>query len=243
MASEVNAPSYRENHRRFLNEYYGISRHFYDLTRKYYLLGRDREIRALLAEDWESLIEIGPGTGRNLRSLYRSRPIARYGGVEASDEMLSHARRLCPFAAIVQGFAEDANLKELLGAPPDRILFSYCLSMVQKPLAAIENAVESLAPDGELVIVDFGDFTQMPKVSARALDRWLGWFHVSPPKEALLRTSGAEVDYGPGHYYLRARITKAGWEAAKKANVPAAAFIRAPRKAAENLHQKAAQSR
>ncbi len=29
-------------HRSFLNTYYGISRHFYDVTRKYYLFGRDR---------------------------------------------------------------------------------------------------------------------------------------------------------------------------------------------------------
>jgi S-adenosylmethionine-diacylgycerolhomoserine-N-methlytransferase len=56
----VNTQALQAEHRKFLNTYYGISRHFYDWTRKYYLLGRDRELRALLREEWTTLVEIGP---------------------------------------------------------------------------------------------------------------------------------------------------------------------------------------
>ena len=78
-------------HRAFLNRYYRLTRHVYDASRRFYLLGRDRAIRDLLAHDWQRLVEIGPGTGRNLRRLHAARPTARYGGIEASDEMLAHA--------------------------------------------------------------------------------------------------------------------------------------------------------
>ena len=128
-----------ESHRRFLNAYYGPSRHIYDLTRKYYLFGRDRALDGLKAETWSTLVEIGPGTGRNLRVLRRDRPGARLGGVEPCDEMLGHARERCPWAALQHGFAESADLTAVHGTRPDRVLFSYCLSMVSEPAAATEE--------------------------------------------------------------------------------------------------------
>ena len=134
----MSAPA--DEHRAFLNQYYGISRWFYDLTRKYYLFGRDRALEQLSQEHWDSLIEMGPGTGRNLRKLSRSKPGAVLGGVEASDAMLEYASKRLPQLKLMQGFAEDADYTNLLGAPPDRVLFSYCLSMVQQPEAALERA-------------------------------------------------------------------------------------------------------
>ena len=202
----VSAETTQVAHRAFLNRYYGVSRHFYDLTRKYYLLGRDQEIAQLLREDWKSLVEIGPGTGRNLRALHKRRPSAHLGGVEASDEMLRHARERCRFASLVYGFAEETALTEVLGMPPDRILFSYCLSMVQQPLAAVENALASLSPNGEVVIVDFGDFNSLPPLFSGGLRGWLNAFHVHPLDVKDLATLGAQIEFGAGGYYFRARI-------------------------------------
>ncbi len=196
-----------DSHRQFLNRYYGISRHFYDLSRKYYLFGRDTELRALLDEDWDSLVEIGPGTGRNLRHLHSKRPGARYGGIEASDEMLKHAQERCPFAQFNHGFAENAAIHGVIGRRPERILFSYCLSMVQEPQRAIENAVSSLAPGGEVVVVDFADFSGLPKIAARGLTNWLNTFHVNPvPPEDLTGWGGA-TSFGPFGYFVRARFS------------------------------------
>ena len=202
----------QDAHRGFLNHYYGISRHFYDFTRKYYLFGRDAELRSLLSEDWESLLEIGPGTGRNLIQLHRRRPEAAFGGLEASDEMLDHARKLCSFARLRQGFAEDTSLEPVLGKKPERILFSYCLSMVGDPRAALDNAQRSLAPQGEIVIVDFGNFAGLPPAFRSSMNRWLKAFHVKQVEKSVLLEFGAQVTPGPLGYYFRARIRSKNFE-------------------------------
>lgn len=209
MPLSTTAPE-RASHRDFLNRYYGLSRRFYDLTRKYYLFGRDPVLEELLREPWERLVEVGPGTGRNLRRLHARRPQARYGGVDASDEMLAHARARCPWATLVHGFAEEVELSALLGAPPQRILFSYCLSMVQQPRLAVENARRHLAPGGEVVVVDFADLGRLPAPLASGLRRWLETFHVSPLSGEELERWGARVRHGPGHYYLAARFSPLG---------------------------------
>lgn len=201
----------QREHREFLNAYYGISRWFYDITRKYYLFGRDRALRQLAREPWRGLIEIGPGTGRNLRKLRRLRTTAELGGVEASDAMLEFARERCPGAHLMQGFAEDADYTALLdGERPDRVLFSYCLSMVQEPARAIERARQSVSARGEVVIVDFADLGALPGPLGRGLRRWLETFHVRPIEHSFLSQYTDSIEYGPGRYFVIARIPAAG---------------------------------
>ena len=53
----------RAAHSVLMDKVYRRQRHFYDLTRKYYLLGRDRLVRQLNAKPGERVIEIGCGTG------------------------------------------------------------------------------------------------------------------------------------------------------------------------------------
>jgi S-adenosylmethionine-diacylgycerolhomoserine-N-methlytransferase len=197
-------PADRDAHVRFLNAYYRRVKHVYDASRRFFLFGRDRTLAELLAEPWDSLIEVGPGTGRNLVKLRAARPTARYGAVEASDEMLAMARRRCRWATLRQGFAEDADYSRLLGASPQRILFSYCLSMVQDGDAALTSARRHLAPDGKVVVVDFGDLEGLPLRGA--MRRFLRAFHVAAPSAALLRKHEAEVRWGPGRYYLIASM-------------------------------------
>ena len=197
----------REAHRRFLNRYYGQVRHVYDLTRRYYLLGRDQALTELLRRPWQRLVEVGPGTGRNLRLLHRARPGAQLGGLEASDVMLAHASARCPFARLRHGFAEDEHAPyDLLGAPPERVLFSYCLSMVQDRARALDRARRALAPGGEVVVVDFGDCGGLPAPLGAALRAFLRRFHVEPLDLAPLRARGAEVRHGPLRYYFIARL-------------------------------------
>lgn len=196
----------QNRHRDFLNRYYGVARHFYDVTRKYYLFGRDRALDRLLADPWESLVEVGPGTGRNLEIVHRRRPHASIGGIEAADAMLTHAARRLPRAAFTRGFAEDADYAAVLGQAPQRILFSYCMSMVQGRDAAIERALAALAPGGELHIVDFADLAGLPAPLRVGLSAWLRTYHVQPIDPAWLRAWGAELELGPGHYYVLARL-------------------------------------
>lgn len=195
-----------QDHRAFLNRYYGVTRHVYDATRKYYLLGRDAAIARMLESPWERLIEIGPGTGRNLRKLHARRPSASYGGVEACDVMLAHARRRLPWAQLVQGYAEDADYTKLLGARPDIVLFSYCLSMVQDAQRALTNARRSLAPGGRVVVVDFGDLADMPALLGRGLRGWLETFHVQPLAPEILSPHQPALMFGPGRYFVIASL-------------------------------------
>ena len=196
----------REDQRAFLNRYYGVSRYFYDATRKYYLFGRDETLREIAADRrWTKLLEIGPGTGRNLARMHRLRPDAELGGVEASDAMLEHARKRCPHARLEHGFAEDASLADMLSGPPDRILFSYCLSMVEERHKALAHTRAALAPGGEVIVVDFADFEGLPEGFSRLFRAYLGAFHVHPLDEATL-ADATSVRFGPRHYYAVARF-------------------------------------
>lgn len=199
-------PVEQAEHRAFLNRYYGSVKHVYDLTRKYYLFGRDPALKQLLGEHWETLLEIGPGTGRNLEVLQRVRPGARYGGVEASDEMLGYAQSRCPWATLQHGYAESADLAAVLDRRPDRILFSYALSMVQDPEAALRNARRALAPGGEVVVVDFGDLGSLWGPARSPLRAFLKAFHVEPLEEAVLAPHQPQLAWGPGRYYVIARL-------------------------------------
>lgn len=197
MTAEAEA---RERHRAFLNAYYGATRGVYDATRRYYLLGRDRAIRDLLDEPWTRLVEVGPGTGRNLARLRDGRPSARFGGVDACDAMLEVARERCPWARLVAGFAEEVDYAAVLDMRPDRILFSYALSMFADPGAALDRARRALAPRGKVVAVDFGDFGGLPRPIPALLRAWLAAFHVRPLDLASCG-AGADRRYGPGRYY------------------------------------------
>ena len=51
------------SHAEMMDEVYRYQRHIYDLTRKYYLLGRDRLIEGLKVPDRANILEIGCGDG------------------------------------------------------------------------------------------------------------------------------------------------------------------------------------
>ncbi len=196
-----------EAQRAFLDRYYGWSAPIYDVTRRYYLLGRDETLRRLADDpDWERLVEIGPGTGRNLDVLRGLRPEARFGGVEPSSVMRQRAAERLPGVQLMDGFAENADYRTLLGAAPDRVLFSYCLSMVERPDTAIDHALDQLAPGGAVIVCDFGDGATLWPTLRRALERWLASFHVTPLGAELLRRPGATIEYGAGRYWVAAEL-------------------------------------
>jgi S-adenosylmethionine-diacylgycerolhomoserine-N-methlytransferase len=211
---DPSASESRAEHRDFLNRYYGMSRHIYDWTRKYYLFGRDAALARLLDQPWQRLIEAGVGTGRNLRKLQKRRPSAEYGGIDASDEMLRHAARRCPWAKLTLGFVEDAPYGDVLGQSPDRILFSYCLSMVGDANAAITHARRSVAPGGEVAIVDFGDMRGLARPLREGLRAWLRTFHVTPIDPSLVGAGTSqdaplpEIFFGPFRYFFIARLPR-----------------------------------
>ena len=54
------------DHGQLMDHIYRYQRSIYDLTRKYYLVGRDRLLDRIRAAPGDRVLEVGCGTGRNL---------------------------------------------------------------------------------------------------------------------------------------------------------------------------------
>ncbi len=76
-----------------MDRMYRWTRFVYDLSRKYYLLGRDRLLRQMELAPGDRVLEIGCGTARNLIRLARRRRDVACYGLDVSTEMLATARR------------------------------------------------------------------------------------------------------------------------------------------------------
>ena len=170
-----------------MDRMYRRQRHVYDVTRKYYLLGRDGAIAALKPRPGESVLEIGCGTGRNLVAIARRFPEARVFGLDVSNAMLATARAAIRRAgvesrvALAQADATAFDPAALFGqAGFDRVLVSYALSMVPPWREALAQAIDVVAPGGALEIVDFGDQSGLPRLFRAGLRRWLAAFEVTP---------------------------------------------------------------
>jgi S-adenosylmethionine-diacylgycerolhomoserine-N-methlytransferase len=170
-------------HGDLMDRIYRHQRHIYDLTRKYYLLGRDDLISELAPPRQGKVLEIGCGTGRNLLGVRRRYPEARLFGLDISEEMLDTARRNSQARNIIYARADaaDFNPSELFGeARFDRIFISYALSMIPSWQAVLASAAKMLAPGGELHVIDFGQQERLPKAFRSTLRAWLVKFHVTP---------------------------------------------------------------
>ncbi|WP_448953544.1 class I SAM-dependent methyltransferase [Labrys neptuniae] len=171
-----------------MNRIYRRQRYIYDLTRKYYLLGRDHLIASLKPGAGEAILEIGCGTGRNLVAVARRYPATPLYGFDISTAMLETARgaldrnhlaRVTLAQADATRFAPDQFGRRGF----ERIYISYTLSMIPDWRAVLERAVASLKPGGRLAIVDFGQQDGLPRWFKRLLFAWLARFHVHPIAE------------------------------------------------------------
>src|SRR5271154_2837984 len=115
-----------------MDRMYRRQRHIYDLSRRFYLLGRDEGIARLRPASGDKMLEIGCGTGRNLVKLAQAYPEARLFGVDVSREMLATARAgLASRIALAQADATTFDSQGLFGcASFERVIISYALSMI-----------------------------------------------------------------------------------------------------------------
>jgi len=186
------------DHAGLMDKVYRNQRHFYDATRKFYLIGRDPMLAGLDVPEGGSVLEIGCGTGRNLVKAGLLYPSARLFGIDISREMLVTAGKAVFRAGIERrsrlGYADAAAFdpQRVFGRQTfDRIFISYAVSMIPSWQAVIERAVAQLAPGGELHIVDFGDLRGLPGWSKSLLHAWLTRFHVTP--RALMFRASADI--------------------------------------------------
>jgi len=205
-------------HGALMDQVYRRQKHIYDLTRKYYLFGRDRLIAEMQAKPGARVIELGCGTGRNLARIGKVWPQLRLYGLDISQQMLGlAAEKLGDRATLGAGDATCFDSAALFGTSTfDHVVLSYALSMIPDWQGTIAHAASLLAPGGRLHIVDFGDFSGLPGPLAALLRGWLRLFHVAPretigPVAARLaqeRGLALARHHGPLHYYQITVLTR-----------------------------------
>jgi S-adenosylmethionine-diacylgycerolhomoserine-N-methlytransferase len=185
-------------HGALMDRVYRRQKHIYDLTRKYYLFGRDRLIAQLDAQPGESVLELGCGTGRNLAQVERVWPDVRLYGLDISQEMLTlAAAKLADRARLAAGDATAFDPQSLFGSAGfDHVVLSYALSMIPDWQGTIAHAAGLLAPGGRLHIVDFGDLTDLPRPLSALLRGWLRLFHVTPRDDMSVHAARIAASHG-----------------------------------------------
>ena len=195
---------------RDMNRIYRYQRHIYDLTRRCFLLGRDRLLDELAPPKGGSVLEVGCGTGRNLIQAARRYPDATFYGFDVSDQMLATAasaitrRGLTSRIRLAQADAATFDAERTFGQPGfDRVFISYALSMIPPRREAMTRAIENMAAGGSLHIVDFGRQDDLPVWFRTVLFAWLRQFSVHPidtlrtDLHALAERYGATFRFAP----------------------------------------------
>ena len=170
-----------------MNNVYRYTRHVYDISRKYFLFGRDTLISEVASKSGQKICEIGCGTGRNLIKLAQLNSSNQLFGIDASDLMLEIARgkikrhKLERLVSTSNGLAEEFYFHTSF----DVIMFPYSLSMISDQEGAIRNAFKFLNPGGVILILDFGELEGFPLIVGHLFKKFLKRFSVSPRKREL----------------------------------------------------------
>ena len=186
-----------------MDRMYRTTRHIYDLTRRPYLLGRDRLIAELGIAPGGSVLEMGCGTARNLIAAARAYPKAELYGFDISEAMLKTAKAavgragLADRIRLAQGDAIEFDATAAFGRETfDRVYFSYALSMIPPWRAALARGLALTNAGGRFSVVDFGYCEALGSIPRAILHGWLRFFYVTPRAaleaelEALARASG-----------------------------------------------------
>ena len=232
----IDPPRPREVHAAQMDDNYRWQRHIYDLTRRYYLFGRDRLLRQLAPQPGECILEAGCGTARNLLLLAERQPRARFFGLDASALMLETAAAHLAQSGVGEritlrcGLAERLDHRTTFGLQKrfDAVFYSYALSMIPPWRSALAAGWENLRPGGRLLVVDFWDLGGLPRWCGWALRAWLGRFHTHPRPELLAFIDGlpdgdpARVEaIGPRYaFVVSRRKRRAGEPVTKTLRVP-----------------------
>ena len=189
---------------------YRYQRYFYDATRKYYLLGRDKLIAQMNVQSNENILEVGCGTGRNLIILAKKYPRTDFFGLDASSEMLKTAQETIDKAdlkniTLKTALADDFDYRTTfnLEKPFDAIFFSYSISMIPTWRESVANALANLAHGRSFYIVDFYDQKDLPAWFQKVLKKWLSKFHVQfwngllPHLETMEKHGSGELEITP----------------------------------------------
>lgn len=144
-----------------MKSYYAFQAKIYDATRWTFLYGRNTILKKLpVAKDQPvNILEVGCGTGVNLRKLAQLYPQANLHGIDISGDMLARAKQnLSNYTDRVKLEEKPYDKGTEYNGMFDVILFSYALTMINpqwKELVA--QTPYDLKPDGMIAVVDFHD--------------------------------------------------------------------------------------
>jgi S-adenosylmethionine-diacylgycerolhomoserine-N-methlytransferase len=186
-------------HQTLMNKVYQFQSPFYDLTRKFYLLGRDRLLETIAKPHPSSVLEVGCGTGRNLfklnKLMKKHLPTPLLVGVDICDVLLYQAEmrkrsRHTNLHFICEG-ADTFDYKKHYFPRFQAAFCSYSLSMIPNTEACLKAIHHNLDEKGLLYIIDFYDFNGWPAFFRKAHDKWLSFFHVKYQQQTydILKTS------------------------------------------------------
>jgi len=147
----------QKNQNDLMRNYYKFQSKIYDATRWSFLFGRKKLLKLIQEEKPQHILEIGCGTGQNIRRLHSIFPQTLITGIDVSKEMISIAQQKFknnPNIELIEQAYGDGTIN--FRRPPDLIIFSYTLTMINPQWANIlKQAKKDLVLGGRLAIVDF----------------------------------------------------------------------------------------
>jgi len=146
----------------YMQQYYKLQSKIYDSTRWSFLFGRKRIIKEIPLP-WDTtgtILEVGCGTGYNLKRLAKQFPKAKIIGLDVSNHMTDLAKkntaRMKNHVQVIHApYSTDHNLFE---GPIEAVLFSYSLTMINPQWKdLILQAKKDLRTGGIIAVTDFHD--------------------------------------------------------------------------------------
>lgn len=173
--------SRRGSHQQQLEDFYGPQAANYDGFRERLLHGRREMLEQMRILPDMSVVELGAGTGQNLR--YLAFPLHRYGKIDVVDlcpSLVSISRQRYQSLDNISVIEADATTYHP-DVPVDRVYFSYALTMMPDWRRVIDNALAMLKPGGLIGVVDFyisaSTVTdQQVRHGYLEIKFWQGWF-------------------------------------------------------------------
>jgi S-adenosylmethionine-diacylgycerolhomoserine-N-methlytransferase len=147
---------------RAMAQYYRMQSKIYDATRWSFLFGRKEVLRTLpfARDEAFHLLEVGCGTGFNLKRLARRFPKAQLTGLDVSPDMVRLSRKQ------TRDYDERVQVLEQPYTPDgadwsgklEAVLFSYSLTMINPQWQdLVRQAYTDLRPGGVVAVADFHD--------------------------------------------------------------------------------------
>lgn len=188
------------SHKQQLEDFYATQAENYDAFRERLLHGRRELIEQMEIVPAHVVVELGAGTGLNLR--YLEHPLPSYRRIDIVDlctSLLAVARNRYLQMANINIIEADAA-SYCPDTPVDRVYFSYALTMIPDWKKAVDNAIAMLKPGGLIGVVDFyisgaGPGSGSHRAQHGCISRrfWQAWFahdgvHLTPEHLQYLRT-------------------------------------------------------